>query len=190
MTTQRISQKQAAGRKTQYGYVQGLTIIIVVLAIIGFGILLIGMNKLTGSKVQNEIQYITDLMGNTRSYASQIGVFDSTNANLQALVGRGFFPPNQVSGAVGSRVVTNQWKGAMEVAVGTISVAGDALEFTSPGYPESACKQVATQIDSLVSRIRINGTTVKAVGAKTVPADVDAACSGNTNTLIYTVSAA
>mgnify|MGYP000712252024 CR=1 FL=1 len=168
---------------------QGLSIILVVLAIIGVGILLIGINYLSKSKVQNEIQYVTDLMGNTKAYANQIGLFDNTNSNLQALEGRGFFPPNMVSGAPGARVVTNQWKGVMEVAVGTINVAGDSIDFTSPGFPDAACKQVATGLDNIAARIKVNGVVVKSPGSPAVPATVDAQCTTGNNTFIYTLAA-
>lgn len=188
MKTNRDIKFQRVGLKAQRGFVQGLSIVLVVLAIIGVGILLIGINYLSKSKVQNEIQYVTDLMSNTKSYASQIGLFDNANSNLQALEGRGFFPPNQVSGPAGARVVTNQWKGVMDVAVGTINIAGDGLDFTSPGYPDTACKQVATALDNIVARIKVNGVVVKAVGAPAVAATVDAQCATGNNTLIYTIA--
>ena len=188
MKTSLISRTQRVSRKAQRGFVQGLSIILVVLAIIGVGILLIGINYLSKSKVQNEIQYVTDLMGNTKSYANQIGLFDNANSNIQALEGRGFFPPNMVAGAPGARVITNQWKGVMDVAVGTINVAGDSLDFTSPGFPDTACKQVATGLNDIAARIRINGVIVKAPGAPAVAATVDAQCTTGNNTFVYTLA--
>lgn len=180
----RLNQCRSA-KARQGGYIQGLVIVIVVIMIITVGILYIGMGKMTQSKVANEVQYVTDFSTRTKAYSAQVGLFTTTNANQAALVGRGFFPAAQVSGTT----VTNQWNGIVTTAIGTVNTAGDALDFTSPNVPVADCKQLGTSLDSVVSKLTINGTVVKPIGSATDPAKVDAACTGTNNVFIYQLSA-
>ena len=172
------------GRNKQGGYIQGVLVIIVVLAIITVGILRVGFSYFTNAKVSNEITFAANLAAHTKSYAAQAGLFDATTANLAALVGRGFFPSNQVNGVV----VTNQYRGLITVAVGTINTAGDSLDFTGNNIPVDDCKQIGTGLDGIAARVTINGTVTKAVGAATVPATVDGACTGTNNVIIYNLA--
>lgn len=189
MTFKHFSQsprlKSLLAKKRQGGYIQGLVIVIVVLAIIGIGILTIGYNKIYQSKVQNEIQFISDWATNTKAYGAQIGLFTAANSGLAALVGRGFFAPQMVGGTLIAPTVTNQYKGAVTVAVGNITVAGDSLNFSDGGIPDKDCKLIGTSLDNIAATVTINGTVTKAFGAASVPATVDANCNlGAANVIV------
>lgn len=178
--------------KKQGGYIQGLVIVIVVLAIVGIGILTIGYNKIFQSKVQNEVLLVSDWATNTKAYGAQVGLFTAANAGLPALVGRGFFAPNTVGGTLIAPTVMNQFKGGVTVAIGTINVAGDALRFTTTTVPDRECKLIATSLDSAVYGLTVNAVQTKwpPTAIVTTPATVDAACTGGNNSLTYIFSAA
>lgn len=128
------------------------------------------------AKVNNDLNELTELKARTVQYASSHGG-NFTGFTQELAVGLDFFPANRVSGATGSRVVTNQWKGAITVAPGTANVADDALSFLYTGIPSSACKDLVLQVGNIASVITINGTTnVKMSGGEINEALTITAC--------------
>lgn len=159
---------------------------------IGVGLVLLaaalyGIKYFSKSKASNEVQVVTDLRSNVISYGSRVGLFTTTNSTLAALVGQNFFPPSWVSGTTSAPVVTNQWGGLITVAVGTVTNTGDSLVFTSTGIADTACSEIATSLDSVVSVMTVNGVQTKANGAVTDPSKVS--CNtGDNNTIAYTLA--
>ncbi len=182
---------RASKRKTQRGISLPLIAIVLgVSAVITIGAILYGPRYFIKAKVSNEITALTDLRANVVAYGSKVGLFTATNSALAALVGQNMFPPAMVSGTAGAPVVTNQWGGAITVAVGTIVTAGDSLVFTQTGIPNIACSEIATSLDNIVSVISINSTATKTNGSVSNPVTVGTSCSGATdnNTLALTMA--
>jgi hypothetical protein len=145
------------------------------------------------AKVNNEISELNDLQSNTVRYGAAISsAFTSSNMTLAILSGINFFPSSRVSGSSTTPVVSNQWGGAITVAVGTINSSGDSIAFSYTGVPDYACKEIATKVDNIASIITVNSVVVKSNGSASSAATVGTACgsTGNTNnnTMIYTIS--
>lgn len=168
----RLARDQRGVSFVQLSFIIGIASLLVVAAII------YGPRYFTKAKLQNEVSALTDFRAATASFGSRVGLFTTTNASLEALIGQNFFPMTMVSGTAPNRVVTNQWGGSYTVAVGTIVNAGDSIVLTSTGIPASACTELGTSLDGVASVIAVNGTTVKTNGAASNPAIVAAACGG------------
>ena len=157
MTTriQRIAQKRQAG----------VSNIQIMLAILIGAILLLGGLGLTRwidkTKVNNDLAELSELKARTVTYGSQHG---GTFAGFtqEMAIGFDFFPSNRISGAVGSRVIQNQWKGQITVVPHTINIANDGLLYTYTGVPSSACKDLAMQAGTIAARMAVGVVTVKA----------------------------
>lgn len=175
-----IFQQTPAMRSTQRGVsLINIAIILVVSALLTSAALLYYNRYTTKTRVQNEIQTITDLRANVVAYGARVGQFTATNSTLAALAGQNFFPAQNVSGTGANLAVTNQWGGALTVALGTLVNAGDSLVFTSAGIPNAACAEVAGSLDNVASVISINDKQTKAAGGVTTAADVTTNCSSN-----------
>ena len=159
----------------QLAFIIGIASLLVVAAII------YGPRYFTKAKVQNEVSALTDFRAATVSFGSRVGLFTTTNASLEALIGQNFFPMTMVSGTAPNRVVTNQWGGSYTVGVGTIVNAGDAIVLTSTGIPATACTELGTSLDGIASVITVNGTTVKTNGNAANPVTVAANCDSASN---------
>ena len=92
----------------------GVAAIFVVVAII------YGTRYFQQSKASNEITALSDLKANIVSYGSRVGTFTAANSSLAVLVGQGLFPRSLVGGTAAAPTVTNQWGGAVTVAVGVL----------------------------------------------------------------------
>lgn len=182
LTRQAIARKQAGVSFVTVG------IVIAVGGIILLGAVTLGPRYLGKAKVQNEVTSIADLKTGVVAYAGRVGIFTTANVGLDALVGQNFFPPATVSGTAALPVVTNQWGGSITSAVGTTNTAGDSIDFTTTAVPASACTEVGTSVDGIVSKIVINTTTTKAVNAQSVSATVNSSCVGDNNSMTYTIA--
>ncbi len=164
--------------------------------VIGIGLVLLLAAVIYGpplfgkGKVGNEITAVGDLKSNVVNYGTRVGVFNTANSTLSAIVGQGFFPTSMVGGTAAAPTVTNQWGGAITMAIGTIANAGDSMVFTYGGIPGAACAQLGTSLDPLASIISINGTQTKGNGADSVVATVNAQCAsgGDNNSLVLTLA--
>lgn len=162
---------------------RGISLVVVAFVIaIGAILMLVaiiyGPRYLTKTKVANEISALADYKANVATYGSRVGLFTTTNASLEALIGQNFFPASMVSGTAPNRIVTNQWGGSYTVAIGTISNEGDALVLTSSAIPAFACTELGTSLNQVASVITINGVTVKSNGSDTNPVAAGTACGG------------
>jgi hypothetical protein len=167
-------------RRTSLKYQAGISNIQIMVGVLISAILILGgiglIRYIDKAKVNNDLSELTELKARTVAYASSHGG-NFAGFTQELAIGLDFFPPNRVSGATGSRVVANQWKGNITVAPGTASVANDALSFAYSGVPSSACKELVLQVGNIASVITINGTTnVKMNGAAINEAAAIAAC--------------
>lgn len=143
---------------------RGISNIQIMVGVLISAILILGgmglIRYIDKSKVNNDLSELSELKARTVSYGSQHG---GTFAGFtqEMAIGFEFFPANRVSGAVGSRVVQNQWKGTIAVAPTTVNFANDAVLFTYTGVPSGACKDTAMQAGAIASKIVVGTTTVK-----------------------------
>lgn len=111
------------------------------------------------AKVDNDLRDLTDYKQKTVNLGKQHGLF--SDVTQEALIDMGFFPSSDVSGLVGSRVLTSRWKGTFSVSAGGFLVGGDTLVFTATGVPSSACKQLGMQASRIADGIQVSGTWIK-----------------------------
>lgn len=186
-----VSRASIANRARAFSRQRGmsmlqLAIIIVVGGIFAIAAVVYGIRYVGRAKVSNEITAISDLKTNTVNYGARVGIFTAANSSLVALVGQSFFPANQVGGTAAAPTVTNQWGGPVTTAVGTLSSAGDSLNFTSNGIPNTACTELGTSLDTIAGTITINGTQTKVLGGVSSPTAVATACvNADANVIIY-----
>lgn len=161
-----------------------------VMAIIVLGSMY-GFTKYQDAKVNNDLQELSDLKSSTVKYGQSLGVgFDATNVTTARLAGLNFWDKSKVVGTGAAAVVNNQWGGTVTPAPGNINAAGDSIDYSYTGYGEYACKEIAQKVDTIASRVKINGTQTKANGAATNVDTVITQCengAGN-NTIIYTLA--
>lgn len=163
-------------------YQAGISNIQIMVGVLISAILILGgmgmMRYIDKSKVNNDLNELSELKGATVSYGSKHGgTFAGFTQELA--IGLDFFNPNRVSGAVGSRVVQNQWKGNITVAPTTVNIANDALSFAYTGVPSSACKDTVMQAGNVAAVISVSGTNVKASAVTPVnEAATVTACDG------------
>lgn len=150
-----------------------------------------GFSMYEEAKVSNEVQELADLKTTTVRYGQSIGTnFTTTTVAVATLAGWNFWDAKKVAGTGAGTTVSNQWGGTVSTAVGTAKNAGDAIDFTYTGYPSTACRLVATQVDGIASKITIGGTEVKAVGAPVNGATVGTQCDAadDNATIVYTIA--
>jgi hypothetical protein len=148
-----------------------------------------GIKYIDKSKVNNELAELTDLKASTISLSNARGG-NFTGVTLGTLAGLDFFPRNRVTGTGAATAVTNQWKGAVTAVPATLNVTNDALAFTYTGYPASACKAVVIEAASVVNRIVVGTTQVKAPGGVVNEDTLITACDAgaDNNSIVWTIS--
>lgn len=168
----------------------GLSNIQIMIGVLISALLILGgvglIKYIDKTKVNNDLSELATLKTETVNYGARTGgTFAAFTQEIA--IGLDFFPRSRVSGAVGSRVIQNQWKGTIAVAPATINIANDGASYTYTGVPTGACKDLAQQAGEVAAVIRVGATTVKAVGAGPVLADIITACdAGNDNvTMTY-----
>lgn len=142
------------------------------------------------AKVGNDITELSDLKNATIRYGQSVGVFTATNSTPAVLTSLNFFQSSRVTGSgTDAAVVRNQWGGTIVPSLGNITNAGDSLVFTYTAVPTSACRELVTKLDNVVTAITVGGTTAKAAGLATVPAVALPLCvTGDGLTMAYTLA--
>lgn len=148
------------------------------------------LTQIDKAKVDNEVRELTRLKKKTVSLGAQRGTFDTVTQ--QTVIQLDFFPSSVVSGPLGSRTISNQWGGQIQVSPQGIVVPWDGLLFRYTGMPAAACKQLGLQISSLASGIQIGGTWVKgtpAIGSPLTvnPATLITACDAGGSNVTFDV---
>lgn len=175
-------------------YQAGISNIQIMVGVLISAILILGgmgmMRYIDKSKVNNDINELTELKARTVAYGSQ-HAGNLSGMTKELAIGLDFFPPNRVSGAVGSRAVSNQWKGDINLTpIGLVS-AGDAIQFVYTGIPNSACKELAIAAGQIADVIWVGATQVKTGPLSPVnEAAAITACdaNGDNTALAYTFS--
>jgi hypothetical protein len=160
-TMNTIARLNRINRKRQ----RGISNIQIMVGVLISAILILGgmglMRYIDKAKVNNELNELSELKARTVSYGSQHGG-NFAGFTQELAIGFDFFPANRVSGAAGSRVIQNQWKGTITVAPTIVNFANDSVLYTSSGVPSGACKDTAMQVGAIAAKIVVGTTTVKA----------------------------
>lgn len=75
----------------------------------------------------------------------------------------GILPTAYLTGVAGT--FRNRFDGVTTFATATRATANDTLVLTETNWPQSACLRVVRALDGQVTRVQVNGVTVKAFGA-------------------------
>lgn len=146
------------------GNQKGISNIQIMVGVLISAILILGgiglIRYIDRAKVNNDINELTELKARTVAYgASHGGNF--ANVTQELAIGLDFFPANRVSGATGSRVVSNQWQGNIKVYPTTVLLPNDALTFEYTGIPNAACKELVMQTANIATVISVGSTVLK-----------------------------
>jgi len=173
---------------TRFKRQAGLSNIQIMIGVLISALLILGgvglIKYIDKTKVNNDLSELATLKTETVSYGSRNGGTFSGYTH-EVGIGLDFFPRSRVSGAAGSRVVQNQWKGLVTSAPTTINLANDGIAYTYTGVPSGACKDLAQQAGDIAAVITVGGVSVKAVGANPVLATIITQCdAGSDNVTI------
>lgn len=193
MNVSKIEMNKRKKQLKSLKYQAGISNIQIMVGVLISAILILGgmgmMRYIDKSKVNNDINELTELKARTVAYgASHSGNFSGFTQELA--VGLDFFPANRVSGAVGSRVISNQWKGSI-VVVPTVSyIANDSLLFTYTVVPSAACKEVVFQASELAAVIIVNNQYAKSTTTPINDANIVTICgtNGDNATIAYAMT--
>lgn len=178
---------------TRFKRQAGLSNIQIMIGVLISALLILGgvglIKYIDKTKVNNDLSELATLKTETVSYGSRNGG-SFAGYTHEVGIGLDFFPRSRVSGATGSRIVQNQWKGVITSAPATINIANDGIAYTYTGVPSGACKDLAQQAGDVAAIVTVGGTVVKAVAANPVLASVITACdAGNDNvTIAYSMT--
>lgn len=167
----------------------GLSNIQIMIGVLISALLILGgvglIKYIDKTKVNNDLSELATLKTETVSYGSRNG--GSFSGFTQEVgIGLDFFPRSRVSGAVGSRVVQNQWKGVIQAQPATVNIPNDGIQFTYTGVPSGACKDLAQQAGDVAAIITVGGTVVKQVAATPVLATIITACDAGADNVTMT----
>jgi PilS N terminal len=188
MTTTQATSMFKKNKQRGFSNVQiAIGILVGVIALLGS---LSGFQFINQSKVNNEIIALTDLKSSTMRYGQFVPTFTG-NVALDTLNEQNFFNASGFTYVGGTTpTLTNQWGGAVTVAAGQLSVAGDAIDFTFANVPASACKELATKVDNITARVKIGaatGTIDRTADTATKIAYAKTNCVGNVS-IVYTIT--
>jgi hypothetical protein len=171
----------------------GLSNIQIMIGVLISALLILGgvglIKYIDKTKVNNDLSELATLKTETVNYGSRNG---GSFAGFSQEIGIGldFFPRSRVSGAVGSRIVQNQWKGIITAVPATINIANDGIVFTYTGVPSGACKDLAQQAGDVAATITVGGTVVKAVAQPPVLNTIITSCDAGADnvTIAYAMT--
>jgi hypothetical protein len=192
-----IKQNVHSSKKNQAGYTNvqiAIGVLVSVIAVLGA---ISGFTYLNQAKVNNEIALIGDVRANTSKFISTQGLGVTTTPAIATLANLGFFPTNLVTNiGLSTATVANQWGGTINVTSARgdgVAVdathPSDSIAYTFTNVPDAACRILGVSLDSVVSGLKIGANTIKTSLAPTSsPALVGTSCTGNANSLVYTIS--
>lgn len=123
-----------------------------------------GYYYLQQAKINNEVQLLTRLKQNTVRYGQVVGTFTSSNVTLATLGTMGFFDDSLLTTTETGGVVTgvtNQWGGAVTVAIVDVFTTGDSIQFINQLVPSSVCADLGSRLDSIAIRVGVENTRTK-----------------------------
>lgn len=140
----------------------------------------VGAQKMfSGSKASNATSdLLTFEQAIQGAYSAQptFGTLTNTVSNTAG------WTPSDMNGGTGTATITNQWGGAVTVAVDTNTAQFDVTE---EGVPNDACATIVNGAQNAVS-VTANGTTL--AGPPYDPAALSTSCNSSTNTLKFVFS--
>jgi hypothetical protein len=185
MTTTQTTSVLKKNKQRGFSNVQiAIGILVGVIGLIGS---LSGFQFISQAKVNNEINALSDLKSSTMRYGQFVPSFTG-NVSLDTLNEQNFFTASGFTFTGGATPsLNNQWGGSVAV---TASAAGDAIEFAFAGVPISACKELATKVDSIVSKIKIGSASTTIDRTMTTAAKVTYAKANCADpvTITYTIT--
>lgn len=154
----------------------GLVLVIVAIALVG--IMAYFSKNSTATQANQLTNDLTTLSGSVKSaYANNYGAI--TNAKLDT---GGFFNSLPALNDNAGVVTTNLGGGTLTVAPGTITTANDSVQYTITQLPDASCIPIVTALAKGATKLTVGTKTVKAIGAKPDPSQIQ--CSGDANTIV------
>lgn len=167
--------KQAGNIMVEYG------MYMVIAAIAIAGIVTYFSSNSTETQAQQLSADLVTLSGRVKgNYANNYGTV--SNANLDS---GGFFKNLPSLNNVAGVVATNLGGGNLTVSPGTVTVAGDSVQYVITQIPDAGCLPLATAAAKNSTKLMIGTKTVKDKGAPPNPANI--VCAGDANTMTITV---
>jgi hypothetical protein len=184
MTTTQTTSVLKKNKQRGFSNVQiAIGILVGVIGLIGS---LSGFQFINQAKVNNEINALSDLKSSTMRYGQFVPSFVG-NVSLDTLNEQNFFTASGFTFTGGTPPsLNNQWGGSVVVTATT----ADAIEFAFAGVPISACKELATKVDSIVSKIKIGSASTTIDRTMTTAAKVTYAKANCADpvTITYTIT--
>lgn len=166
--------KQAGNVMVEYG------LYMVIAAIAIGGIVTYFSSNTTETQAQQLTGDLTSLMGRVKGgYANNYSAV--TNAKLDT---GGFFKNLPSLNNVAGVVSTNLGGGTLTVSPGTVTVAGDSIQYVITQIPDAGCLPIVTSMAKSATKLLIGANVVKAVGALPDPSKI--ICAGDANTMTIT----
>lgn len=188
-----MSQLKSLNRVSLYKQ-RGVNTAVIIVALAVGALLFIGGTRaykyIEEQKMNNDMGELTDIRGSMIRYASK---HNSSFATLTLAIGcaQNIFPASSCSGTGAGTTVANSWGG--QYAVSATNVSGgtnNGGRLTSSALSDAACISEVTNMWDQFAKIEVGTTTVKAtITAPIDDAGVNAACTGNNNTIAWTVKA-
>lgn len=173
----------AATKKKQGGFsLIEMAVVLVIIAGILVGVTQQGKDQKESIAVDNEAKAVLSLINNLSGYydGSTTGYTGLDNATA---ISAGLVPTGLKNNGVDT--ITNKWLGAVTVAPGTISTAGDSSSVTLAGIPGGdVCSTMVKKTAELVDQISVAGTVVKAFGGDLNRGTLATQCDADTVTLV------
>lgn len=154
-------------QKLLHRHQAGMSNIQIMVGVLISAIMIVGsmgmIRAIDQAKVDNDLRDLADLKQKTVRLALQHGSL--SDVTQESLIEMGFFPATDVSGPVGSRVISSRWKGAITARGNGVYTPGDAIAYSFDGVSTAGCKQLAMQAGSVADQIMVSGTFVKSTPA-------------------------
>jgi hypothetical protein len=143
------------------------------------GVVVAAQQMFGGSKASNATSDLLTLEQGIQGAYSAQPTFASLTNTVSNTAG---WTPSDMNGGSGTATITNQWGGAVTVAVDTNTAQFDVTE---QGVPSSACATIVNGAQNAVS-VTANGTAL--TGPPYDPAALSASCNSSANTLKFVFS--
>lgn len=108
---------------------------------------------------------------------------DYTGVTQATMKGLDIFPASMLSGTS----IVNKAKGTVTCAAVDVTATKDGLECTSTNYPKAMCTSVAQKLATVMRKISVGTTVVKAADAATDMSELSTACAASGNTLKFVI---
>lgn len=108
---------------------------------------------------------------------------DYTGVTHTTMKGLDIFPATMLSGTS----IINKAKGTVTCAAVDVTATKDGLECTSTNYPKTMCNAVAVKLATVMRKVSVGTTVVKAADVGTDMTAMSTACAASGNTLKFVI---